>query len=197
MLVEQGPEAAAFALDDSFETNFLPQYIVHPLHRGVRRHILDFRVTRHHTQAPGFGDGPDPGRHKILAQGTVRHLNRPPLQAARGFALRGKIRQHGDDLVRGRDVGTLRRPHDGLADAHIKVRIFGVGFLVSAHARIAIHLHHQCGKHVDPDCARLRCCRRVDRLDKIHVEGTAHGQALREKPCRPETWRHACLLRLP
>ena len=83
VLIEQGPEAAALALDDSFETNLLPQYIVHPLHRGVRRHILDFRVTRHHTQAPGFGDRPDPGRHKVLAQGTVRYLNRSALEAAR------------------------------------------------------------------------------------------------------------------
>ena len=97
-----------------------------------------------------------------------------------GFALRGEIRQHGDDLVRGGDVGTLRGPHDGLADAHIEVRIFGVGFLVSPHARIAVHFHHQGGEHVDADGARLGRGRGVDRLDQVQVEGTAHGQALRE-----------------
>ena len=139
-----------------------------------------FRVARHHPQPPGFADGSDPGWHKVLAQGTVRQLNRSPLQPTRGFALGGKIRQHRDHLVRGGDVGTLRGPHDGFAHAHVKVRIFGVGFLVSAHAWIAIHFHHQGGKHVDPHRSRLRRIRRVNRLDQVHVEGTAHRQALRE-----------------
>ena len=186
MFINQAVEAATFALHDSFEANFLPQYIVHPLFRGVRRHILNFRVTRHHPQASGFGNGADPGRHKILAQGTVRHLNGPPFEAACRFTLRGEIRQHRNDLVGGGDVIALRTSHDVLADAHIKVRVFGVGLLVSAHARVAIHLHHQRGKHVNPHRARLRGCCCVDCLDQIHVKGTAKGQALREYGCTGE-----------
>ena len=180
VLVNHGGEAAAFALDDALETDLLPQNVVHPLHRGVRRHVFHFRITGHHAQAPGFGDGADPGRHEILAQATLRHLDRTALKAARRFALRGKIGQHRDDLVGRGNVGTLRGAHDGLAEAHVEVRVFGVGFLVASHARIAIHFHHQRGKHVDPDRARLLGRRRVDCLHQIQVERAAHGQALRE-----------------
>ncbi len=123
---------------------------------------------------------PNPGRHEILAQGTFGHFDGPALEAAGGFALCGEIRQHRDDLVRGRDVETLRCPDYALPDAHIKVRIFRVSFLVPPHARIAVHLHHQGGEQVDADGSRFHRRRRVDRFHQIHVERTAHGQPFRK-----------------
>ena len=79
-----------------------------------------------------------------------------------------------------RDVDPLSASHDAFADTRVKVRIFGIGFFVAAHSRIAIHLHHQRGEHVDADGPCLRRRGRVNRLHQIEVERTADGQALRK-----------------
>ena len=72
VLVNQCPEAAAFALHDSLEAHLLPQDIVHPLLGSVRGHVLDLRVSGHHTQTTGFGDSRAPGKQEVLAQRALR-----------------------------------------------------------------------------------------------------------------------------
>ena len=94
------------------------------------------------------------------------------------------------------EVGPLRAVDNLLPDAHVEVRIFGVGFFVSAHARIAVQLHHQSGEHVDADGSRLCGRGRVNRSHQVKIERTADGQALRERSSPRDTWRRACPPRL-
>src|SRR3954471_4277992 len=56
-LVEKSPKSLALADDDSPESQFLPQDIVHPLLGPVGRNVFDIGITSHYSERAIFGDG--------------------------------------------------------------------------------------------------------------------------------------------
>ena len=59
------------------------------------------------------------------------------------LALAGIVAEARDHLVRRGDVGALHGAHDRFGDARAEERVFAVGFLVPAQARVADRLHDQ------------------------------------------------------
>ena len=148
---------------------------------GVRRQAVDLVIRGHHGRNLRFLDDLLERREEILAQSALADVGRTDVGAALGLAVAGHVLEGRMHLVCRQRQGLAREAdHGRLAHHAAQVRVFAIGFLDAAPARIARHVDHRRQRQVGAACTHLA---RRDREHLGHhgrVEARGQADRLRE-----------------
>jgi len=178
--VDERADPTPLRQNQAVEAQLLSEYACQEPFRGMRRHAIDRRISRHDPERSASLDSCLPGRKEDLAQRPIRDLHGPTFQAADRLALTGIMAEPGDDLVGGGKLIALRRAGNGLGDPRAEEWVFAVRFLVAAEARIPDGLDDEREDLVHADGTRFPRGGRINPAQQIHVPGAPQRGTLRE-----------------
>ena len=147
----------------------------------MRRHAVNLIVRSHDADGSAFIERFFESKKESLAKHTLRDIDRRAVHARFRLAVRRKMFQRCDDalFIAERSVA-LKSAHSRDAQTRNQIRVFAVGLLDAAPARVARHIHHRRQRLMRSAQSRFFGSHREKRFDQIGIERRSERYGLRK-----------------
>ena len=143
--VAQLPDGVIIGDHKAGESPFVPQHIAQQPAARVRRHPVNFVITRHDADATRFLQAILERLQKHLSQQAQRHIRRGAIHSRLRLAVRGKMFQRGNDVFFVLEGCIPLKPADRRhAQLCHEKRILAKRLLNPPPAWVAGNIHNRC-----------------------------------------------------